>query len=255
MHCVIPLAGPQLSHPRHGLIPKYPVDGVPLLRRTLESRAGWLAGQLGSRDLIFVLREGAELREIRAAIENWFAGCRIMVLSQPTQGAILSALAGAALVSELDAPLIVDLADIIYEADTDIAASFADDPSLGALVPYFEANDACYSYLTFKSDGFVAFAAEKKVISSHASAGTYIFRSAGHFIAAAGRSLAEFRDELTVGDALFVCPALNSVVRQGMRVSPFEVRNVRSVSKLLHAADSVRAGKPSATNFAKSIAS
>ncbi len=111
---------------------------------------------------------------------------------------------------ELDAPLIVDLADIIYEADTDIAASFADDPSLGALVPYFEANDACYSYLTFKSDGFVAFAAEKKVISSHASAGTCHLPVRGLFIAAAGRSLAEFRDELTVGDALFVCPALNS---------------------------------------------
>jgi hypothetical protein len=83
-------------------------------------------------------------------------------------------------------------------------------------------------------DGSVSFAAEKDVISSHASAGTYIFRTARHFIAAAGRSLVETREELTVGKSLFVCPVVNSIVRQGLKVIPLEVRNVRSISKLLH---------------------
>ena len=106
----------------------------------------------------------------------------------------------------------------------------------GAVATYFEAYDSCYSYFTFGSDGSVASAAEKKVISSHASAGTYIFRSAGHFIAATGRAVRDSREELTVGQALFVCPVLNTIVRQGLKVIALEARNVRSVSKLLHAA-------------------
>ena len=55
-------------------------------------------------------------------------------------------------------------------------------------------------------------------------------------IAAAGRSLTDSREEMTVGSALFVCPVLNSIVRQGLKVLALEARNVRSVSKLLHAA-------------------
>jgi hypothetical protein len=233
MQCVVPLAGPQLTHPRYGLVPKFPVDGVPLLRRTIETRRWWIDGRLRAADLIFVLREGLELQEIRAAVESWFPGCRTVILSHLTQGAALSALAGSAAVSDLDAPFIIDLADILYDTDADIERCFASDAT-GAAVTYFEDRDPCYSYFQFGQDGSVIFAAEKNVISNHASAGTYVFRTAGHFIAAAGRSLVESRGELTVGNALFVCPVVNSIVRQGLQVMPLKVRNVRSVSKLLH---------------------
>jgi len=234
MQCIVPLAGPQLSHPTHGLTIKYPVDRMPLLRRTLETRPWWIEKRLCASDLVFVLRESEELDEIRDAVTAWFSGCRIVTLSEMTKGALLSALAGAAVITKLDEPLIVDLADILYDADLDIEARFAADPSLGAIATYFDADDACYSYFTFATDNTVEFAAEKKVISRHASAGTYVFRDAGHFIAAAGRSITQSREELTVGNALFVCPVLNSVIRQGFRVLPIEARNVRSVSKLFH---------------------
>lgn len=234
MQCIVPLAGPQLTHPKHGLIPKYRIEGAPLLRQTIETRPWWIAGRLRAHDLIFVLRESDELPEIREAVSAWFPGCRIVVLSQLTKGGLLSALAGAAAVTELDEPLIIDLADILYDAKIDIEAQFANDPTVGALVTFFDADDACYSYFTFASDGSVEFAAEKKVISRHASSGTYIFKTTGHFIAAAGRSIVDARDELTFGNALFVCPSVNAIVRSGMRVLPIAGRNIRSISKLLH---------------------
>jgi len=235
MQCIVPLAGPQLTHPAYGLIPNYPVDGVPLLRRTIETRRWWRDRRLRADDLTFVLREGPELRDIRAAVTDWFPGCRIVTLSHLTRGALMSALAGTSAVSAVDEPLIIDLADILYDVDADIESCFAD-RSVGAVATYFEASDACYSYFTFGSDGSVASATEKQVISSHASAGTYIFRSTGHFIASAGRALRDSRCELTVGKTLFVCPVLNTIVRQGLKVIALEARNVRSVSKLLHAA-------------------
>lgn len=234
MQCVVPLAGPQLSHPRHGLWACYPVDGVPLLKRTLQTRPWWRAGRLAAGDLVFVLREGAEYAALRDAVTGWFQGCRIVTLPQLTKGALLSALAGAAVITALDEPLIVDLADILYDVDLDIEARFAADPSANALVPFFDDDDVCYSYFRFGPDGSVALAVEKQVISHNASAGTYIFRSTTHFIAAAGKSLAEARSELAVGNALFVCPVMNSIVRQGARVLAEPAHNIRSISKLLH---------------------
>lgn len=79
-----------------------------------------------------------------------------------TQGALLSALAGAAAVPTLDGPLIIDLADIIYSTTADPEQLFAEAAGLGAIVPYFMADDPCYSFLRLEPDGTVIEAAEKR---------------------------------------------------------------------------------------------
>lgn len=234
MPCIIPLAGPQLTHPTIGLIARYPVDGLPLLRRTLEARPWWKAGRVAAADMIFVLREGPELTDLRAAVTSWYPGCRIVVLSHLTQGALLSAIAGSAAVAALHDPLIIDLADIIYDSNADVGHIFAQNTDLGAIVPYFMADDPCYSYLRIGPHGDVIEAAEKRVISNYASAGTYIFRSVGEFLGAAGNCLTTAPEELTVRDALFVCPVVNGLIRQGKRVTPLPVMYVRPISKVLH---------------------
>jgi len=238
MPCIVPLAGPQLTHPDFGLIARYPVDGMPLLRRTLETRPWWTSGRVFARDMIFVLREGPELADLQAAVTDWYPGCRIVVLSHLSQGALLSAFAGAAAVTALHDPLIIDLADIVYDCKTDMPDLFAQAPDLGAIVPTFSADDPCYSYLRLGPDSSVIEAAEKRVISSHASAGTYIFRSLGDFLSAAGNCLTVAPDALTVRGAFFVCPVVNGLIRQGKRVMPLPVQNVRPISKLLHSSAS-----------------
>jgi hypothetical protein len=189
---------------------------------------------MSAHDMIFVLREGPELAELRAALYGWYPECRIVVLSHLSQGALLSAFAGAAAVTALDDPLIIDLADIIYETNADPERIFTQAPDLGAIVPYFTADDPCYSFLRLGPDGFVMEAAEKRAISNNASAGTYIFRSVGEFLSAAGNSLTTAPEELSVGGALFVCPVVNGLIRQGKRVMSLPVHHVRPISKFLH---------------------
>jgi hypothetical protein len=46
--------------------------------------------------------------------------------------------------------------------------------------------------------------------------------------------LIEAPHEVTVKNALFVCPVVNSVIRAGLTVVPVKANNVRSVSKILH---------------------
>jgi hypothetical protein len=234
MHCIVPLAGPQLTHPEGGLFARHPVEGMPLLRRTLETRPWRISGQIKGHDMVFVLREGPELTELRAAVQDWYPDSKTVVLSHLSRGALLSALAGTGAISALNDPLIIDLADIIYDCRADIAKIFAQSSKLAAIVPSFIADDPCFSYLRLGSDGSVIEAAEKRVISDHASAGTYIFRSLGDFLGACGNVLTTAPQELAFGDALFVCPVVNGLIRQGKRVMSLPVYDVRPVSKLLH---------------------
>jgi hypothetical protein len=110
-----------------------------------------------------------------------------------------------------------------------MAGLFAD-PAVGGVLPCFPSDEPRYSYAEIAADGSVVRTVEKRVISSHASAGTYLFRDAALFLRAAAHSL-EYADSLAHKGALFLCPAMNGVIAEGLRVLPVPVGNVRPVSK------------------------
>ena len=228
MNCIVPLAGPDFATPQFGLRPLYPIDGVPLIEAALTSRPWWRRGALNADGLVFVMRDVAGADEVRAFIAGRFAGARIVMLSHPTGGALMSALAGSALVAEVDAPLIVDLVDILYDADIDVEGLLADPKTAGAL-PWFSSEEDCYSYLQLEGDR-VTRTAEKQVISSHASAGTYLFRDAATFLDAAAFSL-RHREALAWRDVLYLCPAFNGLIAEDRIVRAFEVADCRPVGK------------------------
>lgn len=233
MICVVPLAGPDFHDARTGVKALTPIDGRPLVRRAIESRPWWRDGALTSERLVFVLRETPQSPDVRDQLADWYPGCRIATVSALTGGALLSALAGLSLVTTWREPMVIDLIDVLFESDLDGAGRFAADPGLGALAPVFVSDDAAYSYLALDEAGWVARAAEKQVISPHASAGCYLFRDAPTFLSAAAHSL-RHAEALAWKDALFVCPALNGVIAQGQRVAIEPVREVIAVSKAFH---------------------
>lgn len=230
---IVPLAGPEVFHPDSGIRPLIPIDGEPLLRRVLTSRAWWRRGELHAKDLIFVLREGSGVATLSEHIQEWFPDSRQVRLSGLTSGALLSCLAGTSLVESLEQPLCVDLADILYDTDESPTDMLHRDGSVGAVVPCFESTEPCYSYLEMNEHGEVVRTAERQVISNTASAGTYVFRNLPAFLDAAAYAL-RHGDELAVNGVHFVCPALNGVISQGAKVVPLRVDNVLSVSKQFH---------------------
>lgn len=228
MNCIVPLAGPDFVTPAFGLRPLHPIDGVPLIEAALTSRPWWRDGGLKAEGLVFVMREVAGAEQVRAFVADRFAGARIVMLSQPTGGALMSALAASALVAETGAPLIVDLVDILYNAEVDIESLFAE-PLIAGALPWFSSDEDCYSYLRLEGDR-VTRTAEKQVISRHASAGTYFFRDVATFLDAAAFSL-RHRDALAWRDALYLCPAFNGLIAAKRIVQAFEVADCRPVGK------------------------
>ena len=234
MMCIVPLAGPDVVHPTHGIKPLMAVDGLPLVEAALTGRPWWRQGLLRPEGLVFVLRRDLEASaELETVLRTRFPGAAFAWLGELSGGALWSALAGTALLRRPDAPLCIDLVDILYECDDLVADRFAADADLAAVVPWFESSESCYSYLRMDAQGRVSEAAEKRVISTHASAGSYFFRDAATWLDAAAHSI-RHRDRLAHKGALFVCPSVMGLIEAGRTVTGVPVNHPRPVSKLFH---------------------
>lgn len=223
---IIPLAGPDIVMP----LPKplTLIEGRPLLAHTLGSRPWVKSGELTSDAMIFVLKEGDTLPALREFVNTQFPGCRIVVISEVSRGALLSALAGASLIQTLDSPIVVDLVDILYSADFSPSSLFETHPSVDGILPYFESDLPKYSYMEIQG-GRVTRTMEKQVISTHASAGTYFFRNLSCLLKAAADSVAQYATHHVNGN-LFLCPCFNGLISPTREVLPIPVTNVVSKS-------------------------
>lgn len=227
MKVITPLAGPAFEGPYGGTKAEIVLSGTPLLRAALESRPWWRSGAVADADHVFVLREGAASRRFATGpLAAWYPRARSVFLSAATGGAALSALAGLALLADSGEPLCIDLADILY--DTPANAEFGFGAAEGGVALVFFSDNPAYSYLRTDSAGRVVEAAEKRVISTHASAGTYLFRSAAVLLRALAHNL-DHAEAVTHRGLFFVCPLFNGVLAQGLEVRLQPVAAVQDI--------------------------
>ena len=225
----MPLAGPDFERSDGSVKAEMLIDGQPLLRRCLEGRVWWRPGRAQSDDLVFVLRDTARSRRFAGeSLALWYPAAQVVTLSATAGGAALSALAGVALAGHAAVPLCVDLADIEYRSTFDPSRCFAERSNIGAVALVFASTNPAYSYLRTDADGNVVEAAEKRVISPHASAGTYFFDSAATYLEALAHNLRHREDVMHKG-LFFVCPLYNGVMAGGRRVILEQVQDVRDV--------------------------
>ena len=230
MIVIVPLAGPDFEGDDGLVKAEREVQGLPLLRRALESRAWWGEAAL---QLIFVLKDTARSRQFaRERLQAWYPAADVVYLSAATLGAAFSVAAGLSLIRDPDAPVVVDLCDILFDAELDVRGAFAESSHLGGLAVTFPSDRSKYSYLTFDDRGDMLAAREKVVISDTASAGVYMFRSSAVFLRALAASV-EQREALAHNGVLFVCPMLNGVKGQGLVVRAAPASNVVDVADVI----------------------
>ncbi len=70
--------------------------------------------------------------------------------------------------------------------------------------------------------------AEKKVISNIASSGTYFFANLATYLNALAHNLKN-KNSYTYKNLFFVCPLMNGVVDQGLRVLNYEVSQIKDI--------------------------
>jgi len=226
MNVIVPLAGPDFVNPDGTLKADEKVDGDPILLATLKNRP-WTNHE-GLR-YFFVLHDVPETRQFASGwlIKN-FPDASITFISDYSRGAAMTALAGASLIKVFDTPLIIDLADIIYKSDLKVEDQFSSNTEVDAIAMTFQSDNPLYSYLELDGSNKVCRAVEKSVISSNASAGTYIYRNVYSFMNALAHCLAS-PSQYSYRDLMYVCPVYNGVIAGGGNVLLSEVKDVRDV--------------------------
>lgn len=214
MRVIVPLAGPNFIRQDGSLKAEIDLNGEPLLRRVLNSRP-WASVV---NDYSFVMIDAPETRTFaNRKLAKWYPGACVTLVSSYTRGAAFSALAGILTGKDINAPIIVDLADILYASTLDPVAVFNKNPRCGGIALTFQAKNQAYSYLSLDPAGFFDKAAEKQVISTNASAGTYMFRDMATYLRALAHGL-ENKESQTFSGLFFVCPLFNGVKDQGKLV-------------------------------------
>ena len=214
MDVIVPLAGPDFVTDDGAVKALIPLKGEPLLLHALRSRP-WAAAACS---YTFVLRDQVETRAFAADhLCSWFPGAAQIFLSTFTRGAACSALAGLACREKHHLPLIVDLADILYTSNLDVTARLERSPGCGGIALTFPSTNPLYSYLRGDQSGKVVEAAEKRVISANASAGTYIFRDSATYLHAMAHAFINRASQMC-NELFYVCPLLNGVMVQELDV-------------------------------------
>jgi len=228
MRVIVPLAGPDFVR-RDGSIKGLTLfKGEPLLKYILDSRP-WALEITG---YAFVLHDCTEARWFATQhLELWYPGCSIIYSTTFTRGAALSALAGLSAVDDIHQPLIIDLGDIYYASNLDIRSSLCSSGEIGAIALVFKSTEPHYSYLSCDHNGVFLYAAEKRVVSDNASAGTYIFQNPATFLRSVAFAFENEADE-ACNNLFYVCPLFNGVLRQGKSVALEPVFAVSDVKLL-----------------------
>ncbi len=227
MNVIVPLAGQDYFEKgfAKGLIE---TEKGPLLLSTLKSRA-WFK-DIAPNDYHFILLDHDNSRTFfNSHLNVWFPGCRAIFISHLAKGAAMSVLAGLSLIS-FNTPIIIDLADIYFDS-LHIPFQGKDPIEYGGIGYSFESESNDYSYFLIANDGTVEKAVEKLVISNHASAGVYGFKSSSILLKAISHSIEN--SELQMHNNLhYVCPLLNGVISQGLKVITKDVSNVLDIKQM-----------------------
>jgi hypothetical protein len=227
MHVIVPLAGPDFISSDGTLKAEFSFKSEPLLRRVLNTRP-W-ASEIEPQDYTFIFQDVPQTRAFAAgALSEWYPGATVAFLSKFTRGAALSALAGMSMISDLEKPIIVDLADIYYESSLVPQEVFAANEFCGGIALTFKSNNPAYSYLSLDQEGNFVEAMEKCVISNNASAGTYMFRNLSTYVRALSHGLENASSQM-YKNLFYVCPLFNGVKSQGKYIILENVSDVIDV--------------------------
>lgn len=222
MRVLLPIAGRSEFFPGEQYFfptPLVDVGGIPMVERVVEN----LKGIGEDSRFIFVTMQDDISRFSLDRVLKLLAGegTVVLPLKNPTQGGLCSALMAIDFL-DLDEELIIANGDQIIDCDySEIVGKFRSQGAEAGVITFPSVHPR-WSYVDLKGDGYVAQAAEKRVISRHAIAGFYYFKSARNFVESAFKCM---KNDARVDRKFYTSLTLNEIILEGGRVSSWSVSN------------------------------
>lgn len=210
---VVPMAGEGKRFAEHGhTFPK------PLVEIKGRSMIEVVVGNLTPSEphqFIFICRqEHAHRYALTDVLQLIAPGSRITVMHDSTAGALCSVLLAMEHFSD-DCELLIANSDQYLEEDIDRFLATARQAGTDGCIMTFPSTHPKWSFVKLV-DGEVLTVAEKRPISSNATAGLYYFRSSGDFLAAAEKMI--LKNASRDGE-FFVSPVYNELILAGKRIT------------------------------------
>lgn len=209
IHLVMPMAGHGSRFSKAGFdLPK------PLLRLYGQPFFWWAAESIRRcfdvQSMTFViLAEHAAQHQLDRAILDRYPAARLVVLDQPTSGALVTAVAGCRVVPG-EGAVIVNDCDHAFRADALAAALPRLAAGASGFLCHFRSNNPAYSYAAYDEAGNLVRTVEKQVVSDLAIAGAYGFRDRDTFL----RHAALYEQDCPYAEP-FMSGVYNSIVAGG----------------------------------------
>ena len=206
---LIPMAGlgsrfKNYSQPK----PLIPINGKPMIERVADSL------DIDGQWIFVVQQEHIDKFQIDKVLKEIRPGCKISVLHGLTEGAACSLLAAQEFYNT-DEPLVICNCDNIIHADhKGFLKKIIDNNYDGGIETFTVYNDSKWSFAKLEN-GFVTEVAEKKIISEHATAGTYFFRKSTDFIKYANRMIER---NIRVNNEFYTAPVYNQAIEDGKKI-------------------------------------
>jgi len=214
---VVPMGGEGRRFAEQGYTfpkPLIEIDGRPMIELVAQN-----IRPKEPHEFIFICRhEHLEQYALTEVLKLVCPGCHVVPMLEATAGALCSVLLASSHLQG-DEELLVANADQIVDVCIDSFLADARRREADGSIVTFPSTHPKWSYVKLENDLVVA-AAEKRPISTHATAGLYYFRRTGQFIAAAERMLLK---NASLRSEFFVCPVYNELVLAGMRITNFEI--------------------------------
>lgn len=224
---LVPMAGAGRRFQEEGYQepkPLVPVDGVPMVTRSLESLPRH------ERVLAVVRREHLEASELGPTLEALGQQVSLVVAEELTEGQACTCLLARDQIAP-DEPLTIASCDTALVYDQERFRALTEDPGIDALAwtfrnhPHANRNPHQYGWLALDEAGWVARVSCKQALSEDVSRdpgiiGAFWFRRAGDFLEVADQLIAR---DLRVNGEFYVDSTLELLVEAGKRVAILDV--------------------------------
>lgn len=226
INIVIPMAGHGSRFSKAGYKDPKPlilVNGKPMIQLVIEN----LKPSKEHRFIFICQAEHLKNYPLRALLEEKAPGCKIIEVSQVTEGAACTVLLAKNFINNRDQLMIANC-DQYIDVDINEYLAVLDDPSADGLIMTMKASDNKWSFIKLNEQNEITLVVEKEVVSDEATVGIYNYQRGSDFVQAAEKMIAK---NLRVNNEFYVAPAYNEMIEEGKSIKYF---NIGSLGKGMH---------------------